>query len=129
MGMMQSNVNALIDLKLEKHKNLWEESGFYWREITDGTLKFDRKECEVAALRQLTQKDLINFFDQYIKVGAPKKRSLSVRVYGSSHSSESSSDKNEPVPANSVQIGDIFCFRRSQPLYGSFKGGFGHMKL
>lgn len=44
---MQSNVNALIDMKLEKHKNLREESGFYWKEISDGTLKFDRRECEV----------------------------------------------------------------------------------
>lgn len=43
----QSNVNALIDMKLEKHKNLREESGFYWREICDGSLKFDRREAEV----------------------------------------------------------------------------------
>ncbi|KAH9294451.1 hypothetical protein KI387_040346, partial [Taxus chinensis] len=42
----KSNVKALIDMKLEKHKNLREESSFYWREINDGTLKFDRKEVE-----------------------------------------------------------------------------------
>jgi len=47
LHVMQSNVNALIDMKLEKHKNLREESGFYWREIYDGTLKFDRRESEV----------------------------------------------------------------------------------
>ncbi|XP_010057119.2 insulin-degrading enzyme-like 1, peroxisomal [Eucalyptus grandis] len=39
----KSNVNALIDMKLEKHKNLREECAFYWREISDGTLKFDRR--------------------------------------------------------------------------------------
>lgn len=44
---MQNNVNTLIDMKLEKYKNLREESGFYWREIYNGTLKFDRKESEV----------------------------------------------------------------------------------
>lgn len=84
---------------------------------------------QVAALRQLTQQELIDFFNEYVKVGAPRKRTLSVRVYGSSHLSEKTSDKSEPVPPNSVQIGDIFSFRRSQPLYGSFKGGFGYMKL
>ncbi|GJZ04975.1 insulin-degrading enzyme-like protein 1, peroxisomal, partial [Tanacetum coccineum] len=42
----KSNVTALIEMKLEKHKNLREESGYYWREIQDGTLKFDRKEYE-----------------------------------------------------------------------------------
>lgn len=47
MAVLQSNVKTLIDMKLEKYKNLWEESGFYWHEIVVGTLKFDRKECEV----------------------------------------------------------------------------------
>ena len=40
-------MNTLVDMKLEKYKNLWEESGFYWQEIYDGTLKFDRTEAEV----------------------------------------------------------------------------------
>lgn len=122
----KNNVNALIDMKLEKHKNLREESGFYWREISDGTVKFDRRESEVAALRQITQQELIDFFNEYIKVGAPQKRILSVRVYGRQHSNEKEVNKSEP---HLVQIENIFSFRRSQPLYGSFKGGFGNMKL
>lgn len=125
----KSNVSALIDMKLEKHKNLREESGFYWREVYDGTLKFDRRECEVAALKQVTQKDLIDFFNEHIKVGALQKKSLSVRVYGSSHSSEYEEDKKESLEPNYIQIEDIFSFRRSQPLYASFKGGVGHVKL
>lgn len=125
----KSNVNALIDMKLEKHKNLREESGFYWKEISDGTLKFDRRECEVAALKQLTQKELIDFFDEYIKVGVPQKKGLSVRVYGSAHSSEYKSDNSETAESNSIPIEDIFSFRKSRPLYGSFRGGSGHVKL
>ncbi|KAG6411482.1 hypothetical protein SASPL_129565 [Salvia splendens] len=124
----KSNVNALIKMKLEKHKNLREESTFYWREVSDGTFKFDRKEREVAALKQLTQKDLIDFFNKYIKVGAPLKKGLSVRVYGSAHASEYKTDNSQP-PESNVPIEDIFSFRRSRPLYGSFKGGFGHLKL
>ncbi|GAB2267014.1 Insulin-degrading enzyme-like 1, peroxisomal [Dionaea muscipula] len=120
------NVDALVDVKLEKHKNLKEESKFYWQEIVDGTFKFDRKESEIAALRQLTQEELIDFFDEYIKIGAPRRKTLSTRVYSASHSSEYESDKSA---VNQIQIDDIFSFRRSQPLYGSFKGGFGHMKL
>ncbi|GLT96006.1 hypothetical protein SLE2022_136560 [Rubroshorea leprosula] len=80
-----SSVNALIDMKLEKHKNLQEESRFYWREITHGTLKVDRIEAEVAALKQLTQAELIDFFNEYIKVGAPRKRTLSIHVVGKGH--------------------------------------------
>lgn len=40
-------MKSLIDSKLEKFKNLWEESDFYWGEIAAGTLKFDRVESEV----------------------------------------------------------------------------------
>ncbi|XP_031738679.1 insulin-degrading enzyme-like 1, peroxisomal isoform X2 [Cucumis sativus] len=123
----QSNVNALVDAKLEKFKNLREEARFYWGEISEGTLKFDRRESEVAILKTLTHQDLINFFNEHIKVGAPRKKSLSVRVYGNLHSKEYSGDLNQPVQPNTVKIDDIFSFRRSQPLYGSFK--YGNVKL
>ncbi|GLT40749.1 hypothetical protein SLA2020_148610 [Shorea laevis] len=123
----KSNVNALIDMKLEKYKNLWEESSFYWGEIADGTLKFDRIEAEVAALRQLTQPELIDFFNAYIKVGAPQKRTLSVRVVGKEHLAEYKATKSEV--AQPGEIHDIFSFKKSLPLYGSFRGGAGHVKL
>ncbi|XP_024017952.1 insulin-degrading enzyme-like 1, peroxisomal [Morus notabilis] len=125
----KNNVNALIDMKLEKYKNLREESGFYWREISVGTRKFDRRESEVAALKQLTQQELIDFFNENIRVGAPQKKSLSVRVFGNLHSSKYTADKNEPAQPCSIRIDDIYSFRRSRPLYGSFKGTFGHVKL
>ncbi|XP_026425305.1 insulin-degrading enzyme-like 1, peroxisomal [Papaver somniferum] len=125
-----SNVNALIDMKLEKHKNLSEETSFFWREIFDGTLKFDRREIEIAALKNLRQQELIDFFNEYIKVGAPVKKTLSVQVYGGSHSGNyEASTKEISSNPQSVLIEDIFSFRRSQPLYGSFKGGSGLMKL
>lgn len=124
----KSNVNALIDMKLEKHKNLREECGFYWREIADGTLKFDRREAEVSVLRQLTQQELIDFFNDHIKVGAPQKKKLSVLVYGSQHLSELTLDENKQTQPPTVQIDDIYSFRRSLPLYGSFRGCF-HTKL
>ncbi|KAL1225285.1 Insulin-degrading enzyme-like 2 [Cardamine amara subsp. amara] len=116
----KSNVTALIDMKLEKHKNLDEESWFYWAEIQTGTLKFNRVDEEVAALRELKKEELIDFFDEYIKVDAPKKKSMSICVYGNQHLQEMASDKDK-VPSPSIEIEDIVCFRKSQPLYGSLK--------
>lgn len=159
-------------MKLEKHKNLNEESSFYWREIADGTLKFDRRESEVsvcfestvswhvsilfsfvdgsilssssmcltwniftgdnqqvAALRALGQQELIDFFNDHIKVGALQRKSLSVQVFGGLHNAEYQAAKCNTERPQSSHINDIFCFRRSLSLYGSFKGGFGHMKL
>lgn len=43
----QRQVNTLIQMKSEKHKNLWEECRFYWKEIDDGTLNFHRVDTEV----------------------------------------------------------------------------------
>lgn len=122
----KSNVNALIDMKLEKHKNLREESAFFWREINDGTLRFDRRDYEVEELRKLTLQDLIDFFNEYVKVGAPRKKTLSIRVHGNRHSSEYKAEASEPHLA---KIDNIFTFRRSQSLYGSFKGLSGQVKL
>lgn len=125
----KSNVNALIDMKLEKHKNLREECAFYWREIADGTLKFDRRETEVAALRDLTKEELVEFFDSYIKVDSPKRKTLSIQIFGGLHSAAYEKALNELDQPQMYQIKDVFSFRRSRPLYGSFKGGLGQMKL
>uniref|UniRef100_A0ACD5UM50 Uncharacterized protein n=1 Tax=Avena sativa TaxID=4498 RepID=A0ACD5UM50_AVESA len=125
----KSNVNALIDMKLEKYKNIREESTFFWREISEGTLKFDRKEAGVAILRELKKEELIEFFDNHVKVGAPEKKTLSIQVYGGPHSSEYEKMLHDAPPPHSHRITDIFSFRRSRPLYGSFKGGAGQMKL
>ena len=81
---------------------------------------------QVAALKQLTKAELIQFFDENIKVGAPQKKVLSVQVYAVTHSTEETMDNGDHEMVN---IEDVFGFRRSRPLYGSFKGGIGHMKL
>lgn len=84
---------------------------------------------QVAVLKLLTQQELIDFFNENIKVGAPLKKSLSARVFGNLHSSEYTADKNEPAQPSFIRIDDIYSFRRSRPLYGSFKGTLGHFKL
>jgi insulysin len=43
----QGKVDTLIKVKMEKHKNLGEECGFYAQEIFSGTLVFNRVEIEV----------------------------------------------------------------------------------
>ncbi|KAJ3696077.1 hypothetical protein LUZ60_001454 [Juncus effusus] len=117
----KKNVKSLIDLKLEKFKNLWEESGFYWGEIISGTYKFDRFESEVEVLKELKKEEFIQFFNQYIKVDAPKRKTLSVQVFGSNHSSEYQKVRDGPGPPGTYIIDDIFGFRRSRPMYGSLR--------
>ncbi|ONM37335.1 insulin-degrading enzyme-like 1, peroxisomal isoform X2 [Zea mays] len=123
------NVKSLIDSKLEKFKNLWEESHFYWGEIEAGTLKFDRVESEVAMLRELKKEEFIEYFNQYIKVDAPQRRTLSVQVFGGNHLVEFKKAINEANPPKMYRITDIFGFKRSRPLYSSLKGGPGRITM
>lgn len=74
----------------------------------------------MAALRELIREELIGFFDEYIKVDAPKKKSLSICVYGSQHLKEMAFDKAKVSPC--IEIQDIVGFKKSQLLYGSLKG-------
>lgn len=80
-------------------------------------------------LRELTQQELIDFFDKYIKVGSLHRKSLSIQVFGGLHSSEFKKVKCENDQPRRLYIDDIFSFRRSRPLYGSFKGGSNYSKL
>ncbi|KAK4404869.1 Insulin-degrading enzyme-like 1, peroxisomal [Sesamum angolense] len=135
VGFKDDRIGDLITWCSKKNKLHLRSTKIYGRnldftgEISDGTLKFDRRECEVVELKRVSKKELIDFFNDYIKVGALQKKSLSVRVYGNTHSSEQQADNSQPAESNNVQIEDIFSFRRSRPLYGSFRGGFGHLKL
>ncbi|KAJ3674643.1 hypothetical protein LUZ60_005259 [Juncus effusus] len=125
----KSNVKALIEMKQEKHKNLREESSFFWKEISDGTLLFDRKESSVAALKELKKEEVVEYFDKYIKINAAQRKALSVQVYGGPHSEEFKKFVESASQPDTCQIKDVFGFRRSRPLFGSFKGGVGQMKL
>ncbi|XP_042422587.1 insulin-degrading enzyme-like 1, peroxisomal isoform X1 [Zingiber officinale] len=122
-------VHALIDMKLEKFKNLWEESAFYWREIVDGTLKFDRVDSEVAALKELGKDELIDYFNKFIKIDSPQRKTLCVQVYGGPQTAEYKKVIQQEDTPKLHRIKDIFTFRRSRPLFGSFKGGLSLTKL
>jgi insulysin len=84
---------------------------------------------QVAALRELKKEELIDFFNDHVKANAPQKKILSIQVYGGLHSAEYRTIVQNAPPPQSCEITDIYSFRRSRPLYGSFRGGVGQMKL
>ncbi|GAY61801.1 hypothetical protein CUMW_212840 [Citrus unshiu] len=64
-----------------------------------------------------------------LKLVHPEKKTVSVRVYGRLHARELEKETSESAEPHIVHADDIFSFRRSQPLHGSFNGGFVQMKL
>ncbi|XP_024393849.1 insulin-degrading enzyme-like 1, peroxisomal isoform X2 [Physcomitrium patens] len=145
----KKNVDTLVEIKLEKHKNLWEESRFYWGEIEDGTLTFNRPQVEVAALRKVNKEELLDFVAQNISRKSPNRRKLSIQVYGGQHVAELEIAKGEApqettngtIPEDTVRgdglaedgksapkaaanrIDNIYTFKRSQQLHESLRGG------
>ena len=87
------------------------------------------KICQVALLRELKKEEFIAFFDQYIKLDAPQRRTLSVQVFSGNHSAEFKKAAAEADPPKTYRITDIFGFKRSRPLYGSLKGGPGRITM
>lgn len=120
----KEKVKTLIRMKREKYKNLNEECAFYIKEISDGTLLFDRVEIEISALEALEKEDLLKFYDQKIASGAPDRRKLSIQIYSSQHApgiiteQKTLEDSHTPVCPSSSSIKDIPTFKLSQSFYG-----------
>lgn len=74
-----AHVEELCKTKLEAPKRLREAVARVWREIDDGSMKFERQEEEVAELRKLTKDDVIAFFRENILHPASR-RKLSVHI-------------------------------------------------
>ena len=60
---LATHVAELAASKLEKPKRLREAAARDWSEIEGRTLRFDRPEAEVAALRALTLPELATFYE------------------------------------------------------------------
>ncbi|GBG72511.1 hypothetical protein CBR_g12082 [Chara braunii] len=93
----QDHVDALIAIKLERHKNLSEEASYHWREIDYGTFQFDRRDREVAALREVKKADLLDFYASYVAPGGSQRRKLSIRVNSILAAKKQSADRS-PSP-------------------------------
>lgn len=70
----------LIDDKLQKVKNLYQESSRLWHNIGNGYYDFKRRERDANLLRPISKSDLLAFFKQYIDPASPTRRKLSVHI-------------------------------------------------
>lgn len=76
----ESHKKSLINKRLEKIKNLDQESGRFWSKISSEYFDFLKVEHDVAHLRPLTKADLIEFFNHYIHPTSPARAKLSIHM-------------------------------------------------
>lgn len=79
------NVQAVVDLILEKHKNLNQETARHWTEIVNRTYNFDRNVEDAAVMASLTLPELLDFYDRHFSVGGAGRRKLASWVYGNQY--------------------------------------------
>lgn len=84
---------------------------------------------QVAALKELGKDELIDYFNKFIKIDSPQRKTLCVLVYGGPQTAEYKKVIQQEDTPKLHRIKDIFTFRRSRPLFGSFKGGLSLTKL
>ncbi|KAF9285850.1 Insulinase (Peptidase M16) [Mortierella alpina] len=73
-------VYSLIQKKLEKDKNLKEETARVWGHITSGFYHFEETKEDVEELKKLSLDETKAFFKQWILPGATHARRLSVHI-------------------------------------------------
>jgi len=120
------HVEALAIKRLEKPKKLSVRNGRYWSEILSQHYNFNRDEVEVACLRALSKKDIIEFYEDHVAAG-PGRKKLSCHVVsvcegGAGDDVKAGSPCLDPKEEGEVApppriITDITAFKSSLPLY------------
>ena len=71
---------SLINKRLEKLKNLEQESSRFWSYISTEYFNFNQVDIDVANIKAISKLDMISFFDHYIKPTSPHRAKLSVHM-------------------------------------------------
>ena len=80
----ESHKSSLIAKRLEKLKNLDQESSRFWSHISNEYLDFLSREHDVSHLKPLAKSDLIDFFNHYIQPTSPSRAKLSIHMIAQS---------------------------------------------
>ncbi|OQR75122.1 insulin-degrading enzyme-like [Tropilaelaps mercedesae] len=76
----EKHKQALIALKLEKPKQLYDRSKLLLQEISNRTYLFNRRELEAAEIAKLTKDEVLEFFGRFIARDGRERRQLIVNV-------------------------------------------------
>ncbi|KAH7350004.1 insulin-degrading enzyme [Plectosphaerella cucumerina] len=76
----EGHKRSLVVRRLEKLKNLDQESSRHWTQISSEYFSFDLAQQDAEHVKQLTKADMVEFFQTYIKPGSATRAKLSVHL-------------------------------------------------
>ncbi|KAI4209130.1 MAG: hypothetical protein LQ351_007911 [Letrouitia transgressa] len=80
----ESHKKSLINKRLEKIKNLDQESERFWSHISSEYFDFLQNEHDANYIRPLVKNDLMEFFNQYIHPTSPTRAKLAIHMVAQS---------------------------------------------
>lgn len=104
--------------KLEKPKQLGAHSTIFWSEITSQQYHFKRAEVEVSHLRTLDKESVLEYYRNYIKIGAPNRKKLSINVISMAEDGAGKTEENKfERSLMPTVIKDITSFKSSHEMF------------
>jgi len=100
----EAQKEGLIVKKLQKVKNLREESNMFWSHIRSGYYDFLRCENDVAIIRGISLESLLKVYDCYLNPASQGRRKLAIYMYSHSVSPVT-------LPADATLIEDEVLFK------------------
>ncbi|KAI9783379.1 MAG: Insulinase (Peptidase M16) [Geoglossum umbratile] len=82
----EEHKRSLMAKRLEKLKNLGQESGRYWAHIGNEYFDFEQVYRDVTVIESLSKPDLIDFFERYIHPSSHSRSKLSIHMIAQSSS-------------------------------------------
>ena len=117
----ESHKLSVINRRLEKVKNLNQETGRFWQHISNEYYHFEQVYNDVEHIKPLTQEGMINFFETYIDPASATRSKLSVHLIaqgGTAETNGSVADGSDAI-ANKKKafvIENVRSFKASLPL-------------
>ncbi|XP_062560794.1 insulin-degrading enzyme isoform X2 [Armigeres subalbatus] len=118
---------ALAAMKLEKPKRLSTQFSRFWNEISLQQYHFNRAQVEVAFLQTLTKQQIVDYYKEYIVMGASQRRSLSIHVLSTAEGGAGHKEAPTDVAKQSsddasaqkdfVKVSDLAGFKSTRALY------------
>ncbi|CAJ2509957.1 Uu.00g058570.m01.CDS01 [Anthostomella pinea] len=105
----ESHKRSVIVKRLEKLKNLDQETGRHWSQVSNEYYDFEAAQRDAAQLKQLTKVEMVEFYSTRINPKSPTRSKLIVQLIAQGASSETkdadatNDDKTVPAPSNGTE--------------------------
>lgn len=117
----ESHKRSVINRRLEKLKNLDQESGRFWQHISNEFYHFEQVYNDVEHIKPLTKESMVAFFEKYIDPDSSTRSKLSVHLVAKGAKPETNGTVNGEGEAHATKksaviIADVHKFKSSLPL-------------